>query len=132
MEIILPPGWPRPKGYSNGVTAKGQLLFISGQIGWTPDERFEAKDFLGQTRQALINIMTILRTAGGQPLDLVRMTWFVLDKQEYLAASSDLGRVYREVIGTNYPAMTLVEVAGLLETGARVEIEATAVISTEA
>lgn len=128
MHTILPPGWPRPKGYSNAVVAEGRLVFIAGQVGWTPEERFEAEDFLGQARQALANVRTILEAAGGRTRDLVRLTWYVVDKQEYLDALRELGDVYREEIGAHYPAMSLVEVAGLVETGARLEIEATAVI----
>jgi enamine deaminase RidA (YjgF/YER057c/UK114 family) len=127
-EIVAPADWPRPSGYANGVLAEGRYLAISGQIGW--DERGElvAGEFLEQALQALRNVVTILRAAGGGPEHLVRLTWYVVDKDEYRAALAALGRGYREVVGMHYPAMTLVQVAGLLEEGAKVEIEATAVL----
>ncbi len=127
-ESIRPAGWPRPSGYANGVLAKGRFLAISGQIGWNERGELVAGDFLEQTRQALRNVVAVLRAAGGQPEHLVRLTWYVVDKNEYRAALSALGRAYREIVGEHYPAMTLVQVAGLLEEGARVEIEATAVL----
>ena len=129
MDIIQPPGWPRPKGYSNAVAATGRMVMIAGQVGWTPEEAFETDDFVGQTRQALLNIKTLVEAAGGQASDIVRMTWYVTDKHEYLANLHAVGAAYREVIGAHFPAMALVQVADLLEDRAKVEIEATAVIS---
>jgi enamine deaminase RidA (YjgF/YER057c/UK114 family) len=127
MEVLQPAGWARPSGYANGVAAEGRVVFVAGQIGWDAERRLVADDFVGQARQALLNVVAVLTEAGGRPSDLARLTWYVVDKREYLAAATELGRVYREVIGAHYPAMTLVQVAGLLEDGARVEIEATAV-----
>ena len=128
MKTLLPPGWKKPKGYANGIAARGTLIAVAGQIGWTADATFATDDFVAQTRQALSNIVAVLAEAGAKPQHLVRMTWFVTDKQEYLASLAALGQVYREVIGTHYPAMTLVEVRALVEDRAKVEIEATAVI----
>ncbi|HEU5481147.1 MAG TPA: RidA family protein [Candidatus Tumulicola sp.] len=126
-EAINPEGWPRPSGYSNGMAARGRFLAISGQIGW--NERGElAGRFLDQAAQALRNVVAVLDAAGGEPGNLVRLTWYVVDKNEYRAALRDLGRAYREIVGEHYPAMTLVQVADLLEDGARVEIEATAIL----
>jgi len=123
MEFLQPPGWPRPKGYANGVVARGRQVHVSGMVGWTPAGRFETDDFVGQSRQALANIVAVLREAGASPEHIVRMTWYVLDKREYLDAGPALG-----VIGRHYPAMTAVQVAGLMEDRARVEIEVTAII----
>jgi enamine deaminase RidA (YjgF/YER057c/UK114 family) len=125
---LLPPGWPTPKGYANGVAARGAQVFVAGQIGWTPQEKFETDSFTGQARQALLNVVAVLAAAGAKPEHLVRMTWYVTDKQEYLANLAEIGRAYREVIGRSFPAMTLVEVKALVEDRAKVEIEATAVI----
>ena len=127
-EAILPAGWPRPKGYANGVVAKGRTLFIAGMIGWDAQEQFPSDDFAAQARQALQNIADVLRTAGGKPQDIVRMTWYVTDQREYLAASKDVGRAFREVIGCYDIAMTAVEVKALIEDRAKVEIEVTAVL----
>lgn len=126
--VLQPPGWASPKGYSNGIEARGRVIAIGGQIGWDSQCRFHSSDFVAQARQALENIVAVLAEAGGRPEHLIRMTWYVLDKREYLAAYRQLGTVYREVIGRNFPAMTAVQVAGLMEDAARVEIEATAVI----
>jgi enamine deaminase RidA (YjgF/YER057c/UK114 family) len=128
MEFLQPPGWPRPKGYANGVVARGRQVHISGMVGWTPAGWFETDDFVGQSRQALANIVAVLREAGAGPEHIVRMTWYVLDKREYLDAGPALGAAYRDVIGRHYPAMTAVQVAGLMEDRARVEIEVTAII----
>ena len=128
MEILQPPGWPRPRGYANGVAALGRLVFVSGMIGWNDNGEFESDDFAEQARQALLNVVAVLREAGARPEHIVRMTWYVVDKREYLAASAALGASYREIIGTHYPAMTAVEVRALIEDRARVEIEATAVV----
>lgn len=127
-DSINPPGWPRPSGYSNGVIAEGRLLAISGQIGWNEQNELVGPDFLAQAQQALRNIIAVLRAAGGDASHLVRLTWYVVDKTEYRASLAALGTAYREIIGSNYPAMALVQVAGLLEEGAKVEIEATAVL----
>ena len=126
--VLQPAGWAPPKGYSNGIEARGRTVAIGGQIGWDNQCRFHTSDFAGQARQALQNIVDILAEAGGRPEHIIRMTWYVIDKREYLAAYPQLGGVYREVIGRNFPAMTAVQVAGLMEDAARVEIEATAVI----
>lgn len=126
--VLQPPGWAPPKGYSNGIEARGRVIAIGGQVGWDSQCRFHSSDFVAQARQALENIVAVLAEAGGRPEHLIRMTWYVLDKREYLAAYRQLGAVYREVIGRNFPAMTAVQVAGLMEDAARVEIEATAVI----
>jgi enamine deaminase RidA (YjgF/YER057c/UK114 family) len=127
-DSINPPGWPRPSGYSNGVVAQGRFLAISGQIGWNEENQLVGADFLAQAQQALRNIIAVLRAAGGDASHLVRLTWYVVDKNEYRATLAALGAAYREIIGSNYPAMALVQVAGLLEEGAKVEIEATAVL----
>jgi Putative translation initiation inhibitor, yjgF family len=127
--IVQPDGWPRPRGYSNGAVASGRFVVLAGQIGWNPvSGQFETTDFVGQTRQALTNIVALLLEGGARPRDLVRLTWFILDRDEYLAAGRDIGAVYRELIGDHYPPMSVVVVSGLLERQARVEIEATAVI----
>jgi enamine deaminase RidA (YjgF/YER057c/UK114 family) len=128
MQVILPPGWPRPKGYSNGVSASGRMVFIAGMIGWDAQGVFHSDDFAAQARQALQNVAEVLREAGGKPENIVRMTWYVTDKREYLAAGKEIGRAFREIIGSYNAAMTAVEVKALIEDRARVEIEATAVI----
>ena len=128
MKVLLPAGWPRPKGYANGVTAKGRHVCIAGMIGWDAQGVFHTDDFAGQAQQALQNIVDVLREAGGQPEHIVRMTWYVTDKQEYLAAGREIGRAFREIIGSYNAAMTAVEVRALMEDRAKVEIEATAVI----
>ncbi|MBA3774473.1 MAG: RidA family protein [Ramlibacter sp.] len=128
MTTILPAGWPRPKGYANGVVASGKMLFIAGMVGWDAQGRFHSDDFAAQARQALQNVADVLREAGGRPENIVRMTWYVTDKREYLAASQEVGRAFREVIGSYNAAMTAVEVKALIEDRAKVEIEATAVL----
>jgi len=128
MKVLLPEGWPRPKGYANGVTATGRQVFIAGMIGWDAQGVFHTDDFAGQAQQALQNIVEVLREAGGKPEHIVRMTWYVTDKREYLAAGREVGRAYRELIGCYNAAMTAVEVRALIEDRAKVEIEATAVI----
>ncbi len=128
MQVLQPPGWPRPKGYSNGIAAEGRLVFIAGMVGWNEAERFETDALAGQARQALKNILAVLAEAGGKAAHICRMTWYVTDKQEYLAHLRELGAAYRELIGNHFPAMTLVEVSALVEDGAKVEIEATAVV----
>ena len=128
MRFLQPPDWPRPKGYANGVSARGSLVFVSGVVGWNAQEKFASSDFVAQVRQALLNIVAILHQGQAKPEHIARMTWYVLDKNEYLAAAKEMGEVYRAIIGPHYPAMTVVEVSGLLEADARVEIEVTAVV----
>ena len=127
-KIVQPEGWPRPKGYAYGVLAQGRILFVAGQVGWNEKELFDSDDFVAQTEQALKNIVAILAAGGGRPEHIARMTWYVTDKQDYLGRLAEIGAVYRKVIGPVYPAMSLVQVAGLVEHGAKLEIEATAVI----
>ena len=128
MEFLQPPGWARPRGYSNGVAASGRTVCVSGMIGWDGQGVFHTDDFAGQVRQALENIVVVLAEAGARPEHIVRMTWYVTDKREYLAAQREVGAAYRAVIGRHYPAMSAVQVAGLVEDRAKVEIEATAVV----
>ncbi|HET6276880.1 MAG TPA: RidA family protein [Candidatus Cybelea sp.] len=125
---VNPSGWPRPSGYSNGILAEGRYLAISGQIGWDERNQLVGDDFLAQARQALRNVVAVLSAAGGAPEDLVRLTWYVTNTGEYRESLRELGAAYREIVGNHYPAMALVGVAALLETGAKVEIEATAVL----
>jgi enamine deaminase RidA (YjgF/YER057c/UK114 family) len=128
MKILQPPSWARPKGFSNGISAKGQIVFVSGMVGCDAKGKFVSENFAGQARQALKNILEVLAEVHAKPEHIARMTWYVVDKKEYLAASKELGAAYREIIGRHYPAMTAVEVAALIEDKARVEIEVTAVI----
>ena len=128
MQVLLPPGWPRPKGYANGVVAQGRQVFIAGMIGWDAQGVFHSDDFAAQARQALENIVAVLQEAGGRPEHIVRLTWYVLDKREYLAAGRAVGQAFREQIGCYHAAMTAVQVTALIEDRARLEIEATAVI----
>lgn len=128
MRFLQPPDWTPPVGYANGVAATGTLVFVAGQIGWDASQRLVSGDLVEQTGQALRNIVAVLREAGGKPAHVARMTWYVTDKRAYLGATREIGAAYRAVFGQHYPAMSLVEVADLLEDGALVEIEATAVI----
>ena len=128
LEFLNPPHWPKPRGYSNAIVARGDLVFIAGQCGWTPDGKFSAKDTAGQLRQTLINIRDALAPAGAKLTDIVRLTWFVTDKAEYLATIKEVGAAYREVMGKHFPVMAVIEVKALVESEAKVEIEATAVI----
>jgi enamine deaminase RidA (YjgF/YER057c/UK114 family) len=128
MQILQPPAWARAKGFSNGIAASGRLVFIAGQIGWTGQCEWQARDFAGQFRQAIKNILAVLAEANGRPEHIVRLTWYVIDKQEYLAALKDVGTAYRELMGRHYPTMAVVQVSGLVEDQARLEIEATAVV----
>ena len=128
MKILQPPGWARAKGFSNGISAKGRLVFIAGQVGWTGQGEWREKSFAGQFRQALLNIISVLKEANGKPEHIVRLTWYVLDKQEYLDSLRQVGLAYRELMGRHYPTMAVVQVGGLIESEARLEIEATAVI----
>jgi enamine deaminase RidA (YjgF/YER057c/UK114 family) len=127
-EILQPPGWARPKGYSNGIAASGKLVFLAGQVGWSGEGRWQERGFAGQFRQALANILEVLAQAHGKPEHIVRLTWYVLDKREYMDSLKEAGVHYRELMGRHYPAMTVVQVGGLVEPEARLEIEATAVI----
>ncbi|MDN4591277.1 enamine deaminase RidA [Xenophilus aerolatus] len=126
--LIQPPGWATPKGYANGVAARGTLIFVGGQIGWNAEQQFESDDFIAQTAQALRNIAAVLKEGGAAPEHMVRMTWYVTDRDEYVRRLSELGPVYREVMGRNFPAMTCVQVAALVEARAKIEIEVTAVV----
>jgi enamine deaminase RidA (YjgF/YER057c/UK114 family) len=128
MKFLQPPGWARPKGFSNGIAARGELVFIAGQVGWTGQGEWRERSFAGQFRQALQNIIAVLKEANGSPEHIVRLTWYVLDKQEYLASLREVGAAYRELMGRHYPTMAVVQVSGLVEDQARLEIEATAVI----
>jgi len=127
-QIIHPAGWKAAKGYANGILAEGAALYVAGQIGWNTDQAFERHDFVGQLEQALANVVAVVEAAKGRREDIVRMTWYVVDKKEYLAAAREVGAIYREIIGKHYPAMTVVEVSRLLEDQARVEIEVTAIL----
>lgn len=126
-QVLLPQGWPRPRGYSNGVVAEGRMIFVAGQIGWTPDGAFPS-GFAAQFRQTIANTLAVLAEAGAGPENVVRMTWYVVDREEYLANLREVGAAWRELIGPHYPAMAVVVVAGLIEDEARLEIETTAVI----
>jgi len=128
MQVLLPPGWPRPKGYANGVTARGRMVFVAGMIGWDAQGEFHTDDLGGQVRQALLNIAAVLEAGGAKPEHIVRMTWYVTDKREYVAAYPEIGRHFREIIGSFNAAMTAVQVSALVEDRAKVEIEVTAVV----
>lgn len=128
MEVLQPPGWSRPRGYANGIVASGRTVYVSGMIGWDAQCKFQTTDFAGQVRQALRNIIDVLAEAKAGPQHIVRMTWYVVDKREYMAAYKEIGLAYREIIGQHYPAMTAVQVVALIEDQARVEIEVTAVV----
>ena len=125
---LQPPGWAQAKGYANGIAARGTQIFVGGQIGWNAAQVFESDDFVAQARTALANVVAVLREAGAGPEHITRMTWYVVDKREYVASYRALGAAYREIIGRHYPAMTAVAVAALIEDRARVEIEVTAVL----
>ena len=127
-EVLNPTTWKQPRGYANGIAAEGRMVFLGGMIGWNGQEEFETDDFAGQVDQCLANIVAVLAEAGAGPEHLVRMTWYVIDNREYLDRLPDVGAAYRKHLGRNFPAMALVQVAGLVEDRARVEIEATAVI----
>jgi len=128
MRVLLPEGWPRPRGYANGVAARGEMVFVAGMVGWDAQHRFTSDTIAGQARAALENIAAVLATAGAQPGHIVRMTWYVLDRRAYVAAAAEIGAAFREIIGSYSIAMTAVEVRALMEDAALVEIEATAVI----
>ncbi|HNR77375.1 MAG TPA: RidA family protein [Parvularculaceae bacterium] len=128
-EILQPDGWPRPKGYANGIAATGRMVFTAGVVGWNEEEKFVAKDMAGQFRQALINTRAILAEGGSEPSDIVRMTCYVTDKKEYLASAKEIGAAWRDILGKVFPCMALVQVVALVEDEAKIEIETTAVIS---
>jgi len=128
MKTLQPPGWAPAKGYANGIAARGTSIFVGGQIGWNAQQQFETDDFIAQTAQTLRNIVAVLHEAGAGPEHMVRMTWYILDRHEYNARLKELGAVYREIIGRNFPAMSCVQVAGLMEARAKVEIEVTAML----
>jgi enamine deaminase RidA (YjgF/YER057c/UK114 family) len=128
MQLLQPPGWARPKGYSNGIAARGTLIFVAGQVGWNAQEQFESDDLVDQIRQALQNVVAVLRAGGAGPEHIVRMTWYLMDKEGYLARQAAIGAVYREVIGKHFPVMSAFQIAGLIENRALVEIECTAVL----
>jgi len=128
LEFLQPEGWPRPKGYSNGIAARGRQIFVSGQVGWDAAGRFASTQLGGQVRQTLQNIVAILATAGGKPEHIVRLTWFVTSREEYYAQLPEIGAAYREIMGRHFPCMSVVQVVALMEAAAKVEIEATAVL----
>ena len=128
MTILQPPGWAAAKGYANGIAARGTQIFVGGQIGWNAQQQFESDDFIAQAAQALRNIVAVLQEAGAGPQHMVRMTWYITDRVEYNTRVKELGGVYRDVMGRNFPAMTCVQVAALVEARAKVEIEVTAVL----
>jgi enamine deaminase RidA (YjgF/YER057c/UK114 family) len=128
MQRLQPPDWAEPKGYSNGIAARGTMVFVGGQIGWNAKQQFETDDFIAQCAQTLRNVVSVLQQAHAGPEHMVRMTWYVIDRHEYNSRLKELGAVYREVMGKNYPAMTCVQVSGLMEERAKVEVEVTAVL----
>ena len=129
MKVVQPPGWPRPTGYANAVVASGRVLAVSGQIGWNPaTETFETDEMAAQVRQALDNLVVVLRAAGAEPRHVARLTWYVTDRSDYLASRREIGEAYRALFGDHYPAMSVIVVAGLLDRRAKVEIEATAIL----
>ena len=130
MQVLQPPGWEKPKGYANGVAAEGRLVFVAGQIGWNAEEQFDSDDFVAQTRQALANVVAVLAEAGAGPEHIVRMTWYLTDKREYLSRGREVGAAFRELIGVYHAAMSAVQVSALMEDRAKVEIEVTAVVPT--
>jgi len=128
MEFLQPEGWAKPRGYANGISTSGRMVFVSGMVGWDAQGVFHTDDFAGQVRQALENIVAVLAEGGAKPEHIVRMTWYVLDRKEYVAAYPEIGVAYRDLIGRHFPTMSAVQVAGLVEDRARVEIEVTAVV----
>lgn len=129
---INPPGWARPKGYSNAIVGRGTIVMVAGQIGWNAQQQFESDDFVAQLRQALTNTIEVLAAAGAKPEHVARMTWYVTDKQRYLAEIAEVGAAWRDIMGRTYPAMTLLEVSALVEDRALIEIESTAIIPDSA
>ena len=126
--LLDPRGWKRPRGYANGIAAEGRMIFLAGQVGWNTEQKFESADFVAQARQALTNVVALVREAGGTAEHVTRLTWFITDKKEYLSRLGDMGAAYRSVMGLHFPVMTLVQVVALVEDDAKVEIEATAVV----
>lgn len=131
MNVLQPPGWPRPRGYSNGIQASGQMIFVAGMIGWDDQQQFPGADLVAQTEQALRNVVAVLDQAGAKPDHVTRMTWYLISRDDYLNQAADIGAVYRDVMGKHYPVMTAVQVQALMEEQAVVEIEVTAVIPDE-
>ncbi len=129
-QSLLPPGWKRPRGYANGIAASGRMVFTAGVVGWDAEERFVASDLAGQFRQVLLNTLAILAEGGAGPEHIVRMTWYITSREDYLAQIAEIGAAYRELIGRNYPAMAVVEVAALVEAAAKIEIETIAIVPT--
>jgi len=127
-QLLHPRAWKQPRGFANGIAAEGRLVFLAGQVGWNAEQIFESEDFVAQTRQALANIVALVAEGGGRPEHVTRLTWFVLDKRDYVSRLRELGEAYRSVMGRHFPAMTLVQVGALVEDKAKVEIEATAVV----
>jgi enamine deaminase RidA (YjgF/YER057c/UK114 family) len=127
-QFLHPRGWKQPRGFANGIVAEGRMVFLAGQIGWNVQQQFDSHDFVAQARQALANIVELIGEAGGKAEHITRLTWFVVDKKEYLSRLSELGQAYRSVMGMHFPVMTLVQVVALVEDAAKVEIEATAVV----
>lgn len=128
MNILQPAGWPRPRGFANGIAARGTVISVAGQIGWNPHGTFETDDLVGQVRQALSNVLAVLAEANAGPQHIVRMTWYLMSRDEYVLRLQEIGAVYRELMATHYPAMTAVQVAALIEPQAKVEIEVTAIL----
>lgn len=128
MQMLQPPGWARPKGYSNGIVASGRMVFVAGQVGWDEQEVFRTDDLVEQVRQALTNVVAVLREAGAEPAHIVRMNWYLADGVEYNARLAEIGPIYRDLIGRHFPAMTALQVAGFVEKGAKIEIEVTAML----
>ena len=131
MQILQPPGWAEPKGYANGIVAQGELVFVAGQVGWDDTGTFRVQDFVGQVRQCLENTLAVLSEAGAGPEHIVRMTWYITDREEYLSNLEGMGLAYRELMGRHFPTMTMVEVGALIELEAMVEVETTAVVPIE-
>jgi enamine deaminase RidA (YjgF/YER057c/UK114 family) len=127
-QFLHPRHWKQAKGYANGIASEGRTVFVAGQVGWNAEQQFESQDFIAQARQALENIVAIVREAGGAPEHITRLTWFITDKNEYVSRLAEIGKVYRSVMGKHFPAMTMVQVVALVEDGAKVEIEATAML----
>jgi enamine deaminase RidA (YjgF/YER057c/UK114 family) len=128
MRTLQPPGWPRPRGYSNGIEAEGRLVFVAGQIGWDDEGKFQAKTFGAQFRQALVNTLAVLKEASAGPEHITRMTWFITSRDEYSASLSELGAAWKDLMGRHYPTMSVIIVSGLVEPEAKIEIETTAVV----
>ena len=127
-ELLHPRHWKRAKGYANGIAAEGLMVFVAGQIGWNADQQFESRDFVAQIRQALANVVAVVAEAGGTPAHIARLSWYITDRQEYLSRLPEIGAAYRAVMGRHFPTMTMVEVSALMESDAKVEIEASAVV----